>query len=66
MKKNYFSRKGLVLVLSSPSGVGKTTISRKLVSEDKNLSLSISVTTRDEVRLKEGIIILLIERPFPP
>ena len=50
MKKNYFSRKGLILVLSSPSGVGKTTISRKLVSEDKNLSLSISVTTRAKRR----------------
>ncbi len=50
MKKNIFSRKGLFLVLSSPSGAGKTTISRKLVSEVKNLTLSISVTTREKRR----------------
>ncbi len=35
-----------MLVLSSPSGAGKTTISRHLLEQDKNLSLSISVTTR--------------------
>ncbi|MGO1117132.1 guanylate kinase [Rhodovibrionaceae bacterium A322] len=39
-------RRGLVLVLSSPSGAGKTTISRELLSSDKNLKLSISATTR--------------------
>jgi len=50
MKKNSFLRKGLILVLSSPSGAGKTTISRKLVSENKNLTLSISVTTRAQRR----------------
>ena len=35
-----------MLVLSSPSGAGKTTISRRLLDLDDNLSLSISVTTR--------------------
>ena len=35
-----------MLVLSSPSGAGKTTISRLLLEQDKNLQLSISVTTR--------------------
>jgi len=35
-----------MLVLSSPSGAGKTTISRKLLERDGNLSMSISVTTR--------------------
>ena len=40
------SRRGLMLVLSSPSGAGKTTISRKLLERDANLSISISVTTR--------------------
>jgi guanylate kinase len=39
-------RRGLMLVLSSPSGAGKTTISRKLLEKDGNLSMSISVTTR--------------------
>jgi guanylate kinase len=39
-------RRGLMLVLSSPSGAGKTTISRMLLEGDDNISLSVSVTTR--------------------
>jgi len=39
-------RRGLMLVLSSPSGAGKTTISRALLERDRNLNLSISATTR--------------------
>jgi guanylate kinase len=39
-------RRGLMLVLSSPSGAGKTTISRALLERDANLTLSISATTR--------------------
>ncbi len=39
-------RRGLMLVLSSPSGAGKTSISRSLLERDDNLSLSISATTR--------------------
>jgi guanylate kinase len=39
-------RRGLMLVLSSPSGAGKTTLSRKLIDEDKGVTLSVSVTTR--------------------
>ncbi len=39
-------RRGLMLVLSSPSGAGKTTITRKLLERDKNLTISVSVTTR--------------------
>jgi guanylate kinase len=39
-------RRGLMLVLSSPSGAGKTTISRRLLERDPNLSMSVSVTTR--------------------
>lgn len=35
-----------MLVLSSPSGAGKTTISRMLLERDRNLALSVSVTTR--------------------
>ncbi len=39
-------RRGLMMVLSSPSGAGKTTISRRLLDSDPDISLSISVTTR--------------------
>ena len=38
--------KGLMLVLSSPSGAGKTSICKSLLKLDKNIKLSISVTTR--------------------
>ena len=37
---------GIYIILSSPSGAGKTTIAKKLVEKDKNLKLSISYTTR--------------------
>ena len=40
------ARRGLLLVLSSPSGAGKTTISRSLLERDPSLSMSVSVTTR--------------------
>jgi len=39
-------RRGLMMVLSSPSGAGKTTISRRLLELEPELSLSISATTR--------------------
>ena len=38
--------RGLVLIVSSPSGAGKTTICKKLIQDVENLSLSVSVTTR--------------------
>ncbi len=40
-------RRGLMLVLSSPSGAGKTTISRALLERENDLVMSVSVTTRD-------------------
>jgi guanylate kinase len=40
------ARRGILLVLSSPSGAGKTTITRALVQRDANLKISVSVTTR--------------------
>lgn len=40
------SRRGFIIVLSSPSGAGKTTLTRKLLESDASLALSISVTTR--------------------
>jgi len=39
-------RRGLMLIVSSPSGAGKTTLTRLLLQEDKSIHLSISVTTR--------------------
>jgi guanylate kinase len=46
MVETHIKRRGLMLVLSSPSGAGKTTISRRLLYTESNLSLSISATTR--------------------
>jgi guanylate kinase len=44
------ARRGLMLVLSSPSGAGKTTLSRKLLAKERGIELSISVTTRPKRR----------------
>jgi len=44
------ARRGLMLVLSSPSGAGKTTLSRMLLKADRNVELSVSVTTRPRRR----------------
>jgi guanylate kinase len=51
-KKNpkTIARRGLMFVLSSPSGAGKTTLSRLLLSADPNVELSVSVTTRAKRR----------------
>ena len=55
MVKN--NRRGLVLVISSPSGAGKTTICKNIVEKVDNVSLSVSVTTRkkrkDEIEGKD-------------
>ena len=40
------ARRGLMLVISSPSGAGKTSLSRRLIAEFPDLSLSVSCTTR--------------------
>ncbi len=40
------SRRGIMLVLSSPSGAGKTTLTRKLLEAEQKVALSISITTR--------------------
>ena len=39
-------RRGLLLVLSSPSGAGKTTLAHRLVDSDRHIAMSVSVTTR--------------------
>jgi len=48
------ARRGLMLVLSSPSGAGKTTLSRMLLEQDTNVALSVSVTTRPPRRGEIG------------
>ena len=39
-------QQGILIILSSPSGAGKTSLARALVNENKNLSFSVSATTR--------------------
>lgn len=43
---NQLHRRGLLFILSSPSGAGKTTLSRMLLDADEDIKLSVSVTTR--------------------
>jgi guanylate kinase len=42
----HLERKGLIFILSSPSGAGKTTIYKNILAQDKEIKPSISVTTR--------------------
>ena len=44
--KTVITRRGLLLVMSSPSGAGKTTLSRALLASDHHIRMSVSVTTR--------------------
>ena len=46
MSNDNIQRRGLMLVLSSPSGAGKTTLSRKLLASDPSVAMSVSTTTR--------------------
>jgi guanylate kinase len=49
------ARRGLMLVLSSPSGAGKTTLARRLVEEETDIAMSVSHTTRKKRKgEKEG------------
>lgn len=51
MATNTLQRRGLMFILSSPSGAGKTTISRMLLQRDPEIKLSVSATTRP---MREG------------
>ncbi len=63
MSQGGIERRGLMLVLSSPSGAGKTTISRELLARDDNLTLSISATTRPmRPGETEGVDYLFVDR----
>ena len=44
--QNTLHRRGLMFILSSPSGAGKTTVARRLLTEDGTITMSVSVTTR--------------------
>ena len=63
MSQGGIERRGLMLVLSSPSGAGKTTISRELLARDGNLTLSVSATTRPmRPGETEGVDYLFVDR----
>ena len=47
-------KKGLFIILSSPSGAGKTTLAKKLLKNNKNIELSISYTTRKKRTLEKN------------
>jgi guanylate kinase len=58
------ARRGLMLVLSSPSGAGKTTLSRMLLKSDASVELSVSVTTRPRrANEKDGRDYRFIQKP---
>lgn len=48
METSQLKRRGLMYVLSSPSGAGKTTITRALLSQNKDMVMSVSATTRPQ------------------
>ena len=57
-------RRGLMLVLSSPSGAGKTTLSRLLLENDAHIQLSVSCTTREKrPGEKDGVDYKFIDTP---
>ena len=51
---NEIKRLGIMLVISSPSGAGKTTLARKLIDQDREIKLSLSVTTREPREIEEN------------
>jgi len=54
MKNMKTKRKGLFIILSSPSGAGKTSLAKKLLKNSKNIELSISYTTRRKRPLEKN------------
>ncbi len=63
MSQRGIERRGLMLVLSSPSGAGKTTIAREMLAHDDNLTLSVSATTRPmRPGETEGVDYLFVDR----
>ncbi len=61
--KTKIERRGILFVMSSPSGAGKTTLSRKLLDADSNITMSVSVTTRKaRPGEREGIDYLFVTK----
>jgi len=58
-------RRGLMLVLSSPSGAGKTTLSRLLLEHDRDIELSISCTTRPKRPAETDGVVSPPRKPAP-
>lgn len=57
-------RRGVLLIMSSPSGAGKTTLSRRLLEFDPNITMSVSVTTRARRSAEiSGRDYIFIDRP---
>jgi len=57
-------RRGVMLVLSSPSGAGKSTITRYLLEQEKGLTLSVSATTRPRRHSEiEGVHYYFVDKP---
>ena len=52
--RNKIQRSGILFVISSPSGAGKTTLARRLIDIDNNIELSISVTTRSPRKIEKN------------
>ena len=61
MAEKIIKRIGIMFVISSPSGAGKTTLARRLLKDDKDIELSISCTTRkrraEEINKKDYIFV---------
>lgn len=63
-RREHLSRRGLMFVMSSPSGAGKTTLTRLLVQKEQNIELSISVTTRQRRPSEvDGVHYHFVSRP---
>ena len=64
MSNETIQRRGLMLVLSSPSGAGKTTLSRQLLDNDAQIQLSVSCTTRAKrASEKDGVDYHFVDTP---
>jgi guanylate kinase len=61
--KARIARRGLLLVVSSPSGAGKTTLARRLLDSDRDIRMSVSVTTRKPRRGEvDGVDYTFVDR----